>query len=107
MLAGMFVIVKNGEGGCLTGEIKDQPMPGTLLVGFDVMEIGPDAPPLWPDEVVPIEELTMICESCGERHWRLFKSRKDMMRWLDWAQKPSTGNKVVKLVDSKHPKKPH
>ena len=74
------------------------------LIQFDKLKDLEDHP-LPPMELYTLEELSEVCENCGQKLANLFKSRADMERWIAWLNEPEEfvgqSGKIV------HLKKPH
>jgi hypothetical protein len=100
MLEGKFFIQDSHEY-YRTGQIREKVDESGYLVVFDIMKPDdPDRPPLWPQQIVTLTELTEKCPECGEHRWQLFDTAEDRQRWLEWVDRPppSKTKKVVKLV---------
>jgi hypothetical protein len=57
------------------------------LIQFDKLNESADHP-LPPMELYTVEELSEVCENCGQKLANLFKSRADMERWIAWLSEP-------------------
>ena len=54
---------------------------GIYLIQFDKLKDSEDHP-LLPMELYTVEELSEVCENCGQKLANLFKGRADMERYL-------------------------
>jgi hypothetical protein len=70
-----------------TGEIVDQIQDSYVLVRFDVPDHS-DAP-LFPLELVSLEEIALARTSDGIPFWSLFTDREEFDEYMEWLETPS------------------
>jgi hypothetical protein len=103
-LVGMFLVLTSTDHehyriGHIAAAVGD-----CYLVQFDKLNDSADHP-LPPMELYTVEELSEVCENCGQKLANLFKSRADMERWIAWLNEPEEpAGQSGKIV---HLKKPH
>ncbi len=100
--AGMFLVLDNTDHQHYrTGQIVAV-VGNCYLIQFDKLD---EKDPLPPMELYTLEELSRVCENCGQKLANLFATRADLEQWIAWLNEPEkpTGQsgKVV------HLKKPH
>ena len=101
-LAGMFLVLENPEHEHYrTGQIVAV-IGNCCLIQFDKTDADE---PLLPMELHTLEELTKVCENCGQKLANLFATRADMEQWIAWLNEPEKpAGQTGKVV---HLKKPH
>jgi hypothetical protein len=103
-LVGMFLVLTSTDHehysiGHIAAAVGD-----CYLIQFDKLKDSEDHP-LPPMELYTLEELSEVCENCGQKLANLFKSRADMERWIAWLNEPEESvGQSGKIV---HLKKPH
>jgi hypothetical protein len=72
------------------------------LIQFDKLEADHPPPAM---ELHTLEELSGVCENCGQKRANLFNSRANMEQWIAWLEAPDKlAGQSGKVV---HLKKPH
>ena len=101
-LAGMFLVLENPDHEHYrTGQIVAV-IGNCCLIQFDKTDAKE---PLLPMELHTLEELTKVCENCGQKLANLFAARADMEQWIAWLNEPEKpAGQTGKVV---HLKKPH
>jgi hypothetical protein len=101
-LVGMFLVLDSTDHEHYrTGHIAAA-VGNCYLIQFDKLEADHPQPPM---ELFTLEELSKICENCGQKLANLFQTREDMLRWIAWLSEPEKpAGQSGKVV---HLKKPH
>jgi len=103
-LIGMFLVLTSTDHehyriGHIAAAVGD-----CYLIQFDKLNDSADHPQP-PMELYTVEELSEVCENCGQKLANLFKSRAEMERWIAWLNQPEEpAGQSGKIV---HLKKPH